>query len=318
VNDLTLNQPDQRCPLCQGRELRYLQPISADTIVELYGSALADAVRSELSQTKILSFVICQSCDLRFFSPTSAATARLYEALQKFDFYYQLEKPEFDYARSLIGSEADVLEVGCGAGAFGSSLKCGSYLGLELTSASAERARALGLAILERTIEDHALQHSASYDVVCAFQVLEHIAEPGRFISGCLATLRPGGRLILSIPSADSFAGSLPNHALDLPPHHMTRWSDRCLLGLNSVFPASIEEIWHETLRPVHYRMFLQSRFYSAYSRLARRKLLPVDMSTIGRFVLSLGWKLSRILLFAIKAPHQRGISVTVVLRKPT
>jgi SAM-dependent methyltransferase len=298
--------------------LRYLQSISADTIVKLYGSALAGAVRSELSQTKILSFVICDSCDLRFFSPALAATASLYEALQKFDFYYQLEKPEFDYAKSLIGAEADVLEVGCGAGAFGSSLKCGSYLGLELTSASAARAQARGLSILEHTIEDHALQHSAAYDVVCAFQVLEHIAESGRFISDCLSTLRPGGRLILSIPSADSFAGSLPNHALDLPPHHMTRWSDRCLIGLNSIFPVSIEEIWYETLRPIHYRMFLQSRFYCAYSRLAHRELLPVDMSTIGRFVLSLGWKLSRIFLFAMRASHQRGISVTVVLRKPT
>jgi SAM-dependent methyltransferase len=315
---MSINMPAAglRCPLCQGSELKHLQPIPADTIIEIYGQALSEVVRAEFGETGVVSFVVCQSCDLRFFSPAVAGSERLYDVLQKSEFYYQAEKPEFEYARSLIEVEDDVLEIGCGAGAFGSSVKPGSYLGLELTPSAAAQARALGLCVLEQTIENHADKHSASYDVVCAFQVLEHIAEPGRFISNCLEVLRPGGRLVLSIPSAESFAGDLPNHALDLPPHHITRWSDRCLSGLKSIFPVSIEAIWNEPLRPIHYRLALQSRFYRTLWRLRGREVLPVDRSSIGRLTLWLGWKLSKLFAFAESLLPRRGISVTVVLRK--
>jgi SAM-dependent methyltransferase len=305
-----------RCPLCQGSELKDLQPIPADTIVEIYGPALSAVVRAEFGGTGVVHFVVCQSCDLRFFSPAVAGTERLYDVLQKSDFYYQVEKPEFEYARSFIKVDDDVLEVGCGGGAFGSSVKRGAYLGLELTPSAAAQARTLGLRVLEQTIENHASEHPASYDVVCAFQVLEHIAEPGRFIASCLEVLRPEGRLILSMPSADSFAGDLPNHALDLPPHHITRWSNRCLSELKSIFPVSIEAIWNEPLRPIHYRLSLQSRVYRAVWHFRGREVLPVDRSLIGRLTLWLGWKLSKIFAFAEGLFPRRGISVTVVLRK--
>jgi SAM-dependent methyltransferase len=317
TNRLDSTSLDSRCPLCLGRKLRRLQSISAEAIVGIYGPPLSAVVRSELGDADAIGFVVCQSCDLRFFSPVLAASENLYEELQKLDSYYQSEKPEFDFARSQIESRDAVLEVGCGAGAFGASIKCDSYVGLELTPSSAARARALGLHIREETVERHSVLKPAAYDIVCAFQVLEHIAEPHSFIAGCLAALRPGGRLILSIPSADSFAGDLPNHALDLPPHHMTRWSDRCLASLNSIFPVSMEKTWHEPLRPIHYRMYVQSRFYRAYCRLIRSELLPVDISSVGRLALSLCWKLSKVLRWGWSMSEQRGISVTVVLRKP-
>ncbi len=305
------------CPLCCGQDLQFLQAISVSTIVKIYGPDLAEVVRSELDGVDTIRFLVCRSCDLKFFSPTPAATERLYEELQKSDAYYQERKPEFEFARSQIDARHKVLEVGCGAGAFGSSLTCGSYVGLELTPLSAVRARTLGLDVREETIEQHCAEQPAAYDIVCAFQVLEHIAEPRSFLSSCLAALRPGGRLILSIPSADSFAGDLPNHALDLPPHHMTRWSDRCLAALEAIFSVSLEQTWHEPLRPIHDRMFLQSRFYRAYCRLIRRTVLPVDMSRAGQIALALGWKVSRILTAVRRPFEQRGISVTVVFRKP-
>jgi len=38
----------------------------------------------------------------------------------------------------------------------------------------------------------------ASVDAVLSTQVLEHVADPGRYLAECLRVLRPGGRLLLS------------------------------------------------------------------------------------------------------------------------
>jgi SAM-dependent methyltransferase len=90
--------------------------------------------------------------------------------------------------------------------------------------------------------------------VVCAFQVLEHVPDPRAFLASCVYCLKPGGRLILSVPAEDSFTGLVPNNCLNLPPHHLTRWSDKALLALREEFnlhdlqliPLPLEDIHHE------------------------------------------------------------------------
>ena len=41
------------------------------------------------------------------------------------------------------------------------------------------------------------------WDLVCSFHVLEHVIEPGPFLSRCASLLAPGGRLVLEVPSLD-------------------------------------------------------------------------------------------------------------------
>jgi 2-polyprenyl-3-methyl-5-hydroxy-6-metoxy-1,4-benzoquinol methylase len=41
------------------------------------------------------------------------------------------------------------------------------------------------------------------FDVICMFHVLEHIFDPGHFLTDCVACLAPGGRLIIEVPSLD-------------------------------------------------------------------------------------------------------------------
>ena len=56
----------------------------------------------------------------------------------------------------------------------------------------------------------------ASIDVVVSFETLEHLAEPGRFLDEARRVLRPGGRLILSVPNDwTDQTGRDPN------PHHL-------------------------------------------------------------------------------------------------
>ena len=98
------------------------------------------------------------------------------------------------------------LDIGCGAGLLSEPL---ARLGAAVTGVdaapeniAAARAHAAGqgLAIDYRAggIETVAGER---FDLVCAMEVIEHVADPVPFAAGLAAALRPGGLLVLSTPN---------------------------------------------------------------------------------------------------------------------
>jgi len=263
-----------------------------------------------------LEYLRCQNCDLRFFWPAVTGSERFYDQLQGTEQYYQEEKPEFDFARRYLNNDDVLLEVGCGAGAFGASTRVKRYVGLEFSAKAASAARAKGLMVLQETIEAHSQANPGHYDAVCAFQVLEHTSTPHSFLRSCLAALKPSGCLIVSVPSVDSFARGVINFALDLPPHHVTRWSDRCLNGVSRVLPLELVELWHEPLQAVHRRLYVTSAVTRFGYRLLRRAPPAVETGACARLLAMSGSKISRIIAPALSMFPARGISVTAIYRK--
>lgn len=170
-------------------------------------------------------------------------------------------KPEFDVAIDHLDGAERILEIGAGAGAFGRLVSDRTYVGLELNAAAADRAVASGLDVRPESLHDHATSGAGSYDAVVSFQVLEHVPAVGSFIRECRRCLRAGGRLIVSVPSHDGFMGVELNSILDLPPHHLTQWSDRCMSELSSLFDISLVGLDHDEIAPYHRANYLRQRY---------------------------------------------------------
>lgn len=106
--------------------------------------------------------------------------------------------------RMLPDGVADMLEIGCGLGAFGVRLaRRYNYLGVEPDPAAyavaARRAAALGRGEIRNiAVEDLGTEQ---FDLVCAFEVLEHLADDAAAVKDWAARLRPGGYLLLSVPA---------------------------------------------------------------------------------------------------------------------
>src|SRR5215468_8157830 len=105
----------------------------------------------------------------------------------------------FDVIRRLLPPGIhDVLEIGCGMGSVGARLSQHyNYVGLEpdpVSCATAQRRVAAARGHGEvRNGDLSALRDDEQFDLVCAFEVLEHIEDDAGALKEWLGALRPGG-----------------------------------------------------------------------------------------------------------------------------
>ncbi|MGI5239946.1 class I SAM-dependent methyltransferase [Dactylosporangium sp. CA-139066] len=104
--------------------------------------------------------------------------------------------------RLLPPQATDVLEVGCGQGGFAVRLaRRYRYTGIEPDPQSfAVAQHRLGGAGTVANIRLEELP-PARFDVVCAFEVLEHLDDDVAAVAAWAGRLRPGGRLVVSVPA---------------------------------------------------------------------------------------------------------------------
>jgi 2-polyprenyl-6-hydroxyphenyl methylase/3-demethylubiquinone-9 3-methyltransferase len=105
--------------------------------------------------------------------------------------------------RALAGQ--NVLDIGCGGGLLCEPLarQGARVTGIDLVPANLVTARrhaqAAGLDIAYREVAaEHLAADGARFDLVCAMEVVEHVADVPGFLATCAALVRPGGALVLS------------------------------------------------------------------------------------------------------------------------
>lgn len=245
------------CPLCGGNHTEVVDHISKKDLRSVYLREYQADIDSDVKGD--MKLYHCKSCDLKYFHPCYTGGQKFYEDLQKFDWYYKDDKYEYEHVLPWIKSKDKVLEIGCGKGAFSNLLKTKNYTGIEFSENARNIGRFLGRNIITESIEAHAEKHPEEYDVVCSFQVVEHTTNPRSFIEGAINALKPGGTLILTTPSEDSFLEHIQDFALNMPPHHVTKWSDKCLTNLEKDFNIKCVHLVHEPLNSFHIPWFFTS-----------------------------------------------------------
>jgi 2-polyprenyl-3-methyl-5-hydroxy-6-metoxy-1,4-benzoquinol methylase len=119
--------------------------------------------------------------------------------------YFEAERA--DVVAKLAPPLGRVLDVGCGAGGVGRSLRAAGadrIVGIEIHAPSAERARAIldevHVGAVEQVLADGRVQ--GPFDTLVLYDVLEHLVDPAAVLSALTPLAAPGARAHVSVPNA--------------------------------------------------------------------------------------------------------------------
>lgn len=127
-----------------------------------------------------------------------------------------------------------MLDIGCGNGRFMTGMRALGWQvrGVEFSEAGVKAARMSNLDVHHGDLASAAFAE-ASFDLITARHVIEHIPEPRAFMAEIARILRPGGRLVIETPSSTAlgrqwfnthwYANDVPRHLLLFSPANLER-----------------------------------------------------------------------------------------------
>lgn len=302
-----------QCLLCKTERVSKICEIKKDDLIKLYDKNLKIDCSNLI--VRDIEFYQCELCKLKFFYPTITGDQKFYEELAKHDWYYLEEKEEFLFAKKFINPDYKVLEVGCGNGAFASLIKNNYYIGIELNDSAIKECLNKGIRVEKISIEEYSKSHQESFDVVVSFQVLEHVQRPREFIESMINCLKPNGVLIISVPNEDSFLKYTKNTVLNMPPHHITRWSYFTMEFLPKLFDINLIQIYQEPLQEYHKIWYLTTLFTNAILR--NDPNILIDLSLKYRILNKIGSIIAKILCRGLREELlPKGHTMVAVYKK--
>ncbi|WP_353683441.1 methyltransferase domain-containing protein [Thermodesulfovibrio sp. 3907-1M] len=199
----------------------------------------------------------CPSCGLQFTYPMKVmdydeAYDKEYDNLLKFgelsyEFYQNLKDekveienwsrlPRFNILIPILSllPKGRLLDIGCSTGFF---MLIAKKLGFEVYGMEASE-KAVKIAkdkfklnvVQALTLDELSEEVKNPYDIITAFEVLEHVHEPMKFLTDIYFLLKQEGIFILSCPPFYKFENTAKGYRKykwwynDYPPHHVTRW----------------------------------------------------------------------------------------------
>ena len=135
---------------------------------------------------------------------------------------------------------AHVLEIGCGTGHNLPMLaQFGEVDALELDEqARAVAEKRLGRAVMGAPLPEITGVRDGYYDLIGAFDVIEHIEDDGAALASIAGKLKPGGKFVMTVP-AHQWMWS----AHDVVNHHKRRYSKRRLKALVEGSPLKLHKV---------------------------------------------------------------------------
>jgi SAM-dependent methyltransferase len=252
-----------KSPITESFNVQIEESFPAATIIELYNESHIDVKR--FFHNANVHICRCLDSGYRFYYPFDIyGDGAFYQSLRFFPGYFREWKWEYGKVSKLIDKGIkQVLEVGCGNGVFLNFLRKKGIdcVGLELNRESVEECKAKDLKVKAELLSEHKLNSKEKYDMVCSFQVLEHIPDVRGFIVDSLSVLKKGGLLVFAVPNNEAFLVKKGSGFFNMPPHHMGLWDKNSLVSLTKFFDVKIKTVSFEPLPHYEIERYRNLRF---------------------------------------------------------
>ena len=142
-----------------------------------------------------------------------------------------------------IRKEADrILEVGCGYGYLTFALAQAGYdiTGLDISQEAIDRAtKTYGSFYICKDIFTIEETNENNYNCIILTEVLEHVADPVRFLKKLKSLLLPNGKIVLTTPNKDAYNG-VDVWCTDYPPIHTFWFSEDCMRKIAGIVGLTV------------------------------------------------------------------------------
>lgn len=221
MSELSMIKPNVLSPF--GFDSVLVKSVDVETVNQMYLDKCGYDIKGDLHNLDKIFLYECEGTGYKFWYPLSLAGNEIfYENISSlWSNYYKTDRWEYHLVHNYIKNIDRVLEIGCGRGFFLQQLEMkggGDIMGIDFNK-QAISSKVTKFPILNKDLND--LDNGEKFDVICFFQVLEHIADPYNFLLTSMGRLNKGGKLIFSVPNNRFLAHRLMHDAFDLPPHHV-------------------------------------------------------------------------------------------------
>ena len=160
-----------------------------------------------------------------------------------------------------------MLDVGCGGGILAEAMarRGARVTGIDLSEKALRVAElhlhesSLSIHYQKASVEDYALAHAETFDVVTCMELLEHVPDPASMVAACARLVRPGGQVFFStinrnpksylfaVVGAEYILGLLPKGTHDymrfIKPSELARWSRAARLRVDELIGMTYNPI---------------------------------------------------------------------------
>jgi len=192
-------------PVTLKPNVRKVNEILVQKIVYLYKNEFSIDVSTYFKGLEKVSIYECLDTNYRFFYPYSIISDEfLYDELKiQHPNYYPSWKWEYEVVLPMLINKKNILEIGCGEGFFLEKIMHKydiTALGIDTNKESITEAKKKGVSAETIDIYTMTYKYQEKFDCIICFQLLEHIADINKFITGVLQLLKSGGVFIVSVP----------------------------------------------------------------------------------------------------------------------
>lgn len=124
-----------------------------------------------------------------------------------------------------------LLDVGCGVGRFGHAAYARGWdvMGIDVAPLAIETGRALASFPMRVCTIEELIDKGEHFDVLTAFEVLEHLTSPLEFLASARKVLRPGGQVFFTVPNWNCTTVQTSTRPDWMPPIHLLFFTQSAL-----------------------------------------------------------------------------------------
>ena len=246
------------CPICSKEDAHLLwranskQAAQHFILKEKYPERYSDLVLhiEKLWGQSTCGVVQCDQCGFCYSYPYVAGDKTFYGlaytrlGYPKWKWEFQIT---YDVLRDNLPANAKLIEIGAGDGAFikriaKEILPKENIFCTEFSEYGRDQIEKFGVNCTFKDVRDlSGLELEGFADVVCLFQVLEHMDRLDVLFEKLIFLLKPGGSIFIAVPNQNRIRFNELNGALlDMPPNHIGRWNKESFKAIGKKHNLSI------------------------------------------------------------------------------